>query len=72
MDGSDLTPMEYTVLVDIAYGKDNSQIARAQYRSVNTIKTHTKNILRVLGAANRAHAVTIAHQRGLLPPPWAR
>lgn len=68
----ELTIVEYAVLVDMARGLTNEQIAHAQFRSVNTIKTHGKNIFRVLGAKGRAEAVTIAYQRGLLPPPWAR
>jgi LuxR family transcriptional regulator, maltose regulon positive regulatory protein len=42
------------------------EIATAMYVSLNTVKTHLKNIYRKLGAASRSEAVSIARAHGLL------
>jgi DNA-binding CsgD family transcriptional regulator len=34
--------------------------------SVATVRTHVRNILRKLNARNRAHAISLAMQHGLL------
>lgn len=59
-----LTDIELDVLEMVALGKQNAQIAMAQHRSVETIRTHVKNILSKLHARNRAHAVAIAFHVG--------
>lgn len=60
-----LTEIEIEVLADVARGLENAEIARAQYRSMETIRTHVKNILRKLKARNRTHAVAIAYHLGI-------
>jgi LuxR family transcriptional regulator, maltose regulon positive regulatory protein len=42
------------------------EIAEVMYVSLNTVKTHLKNIYRKLGAASRNEAVTIGRAHGLL------
>jgi LuxR family transcriptional regulator, maltose regulon positive regulatory protein len=42
------------------------EIASNMYVSLNTVKTHLKNIYRKLGAASRSEAVSIARAHGLL------
>jgi LuxR family maltose regulon positive regulatory protein len=42
------------------------EIANAMYVSLNTVKTHLKNIYRKLGATSRSEAVSIARSHGLL------
>jgi len=66
-----LTPAETEVLLDIACGLNTEQMAAKQFRSQETVRSHAKNILRKLGAVNRAHAVAIAYHIGLLRAPTA-
>jgi DNA-binding CsgD family transcriptional regulator len=54
---SALTPRELEVLEMMATGDTNARIASRLVVSEGTVKTHVKNILRKLGAANRAEAV---------------
>lgn len=62
----DLTNREREVLRLIAEGLPGKQIARALRISERTVKFHTASLLRKLGADNRAQAVALAVQRGLL------
>ena len=61
-----LTGREREVLQRIAEGASGKQIARALGISERTVKFHTASILGKLGADNRAQAVALAVQRGLL------
>jgi DNA-binding NarL/FixJ family response regulator len=61
-----LSRREYQVLQLIADGMENSAIAKSLFVSVETIRTHVKNILRKLHARDRAHAVAIAFRLGVL------
>jgi len=54
------------VLRLIAQGLPGKQIARALTISERTVKFHTASLLHKLGAENRAQAVALAAQRGLL------
>jgi DNA-binding NarL/FixJ family response regulator len=63
-----LTGRERDVLRLIADGLPGKQIARALGISERTVKFHTASLLRKLGADNRAQAVALAAQRGLLGP----
>jgi DNA-binding NarL/FixJ family response regulator len=61
-----LTPREREVLRLIADGLPSKQIARELSISERTVKFHAASINRKLGAENRAQAVAVAAQRGLL------
>jgi DNA-binding CsgD family transcriptional regulator len=60
-----LTDTELDVLELVARGQQNAQIAFAQHRSVETIRSLVKNVTRKLHARNRAHAVAIAFHVGM-------
>ena len=55
-----LTPKERQVLIYIAGGNSNKQIARDLQISEQTVKNHVSNILRKLNANGRAHAAVLA------------
>jgi DNA-binding NarL/FixJ family response regulator len=61
-----LTAREREVLRLIAEGRPGKQIAQALSISERTVKFHTASLIRKLGADNRAQAVALAAQRGLL------
>jgi DNA-binding CsgD family transcriptional regulator/GAF domain-containing protein len=56
--GMPLTPREVDVLRRLAAGETNARIASRLVISDGTVKSHIKHILRKLGAANRAEAVS--------------
>jgi NarL family two-component system response regulator LiaR len=62
----ELTDREREVLVFLARGLSNSQIAKRIHRSPFTVRHHVSQIIAKLGAANRAEAAALAVQRGLL------
>jgi DNA-binding NarL/FixJ family response regulator len=64
-----LTPREAEVLVLLARGYTNREIADTLVISVRTAGVHVSHILRKLGAPNRLEAAAIAHR---LSPPHAR
>jgi DNA-binding CsgD family transcriptional regulator/tetratricopeptide (TPR) repeat protein len=57
-----LTPREREVLVLLADGRTNRQIAEALFISVKTASVHVSNILAKLGVANRGEAAAVAHR----------
>ena len=61
-----LSEREREVLNLLASGKTNSEVARDLFVSVGTVKSHTGNIYRKLGAKNRAEALARARDLGLL------
>jgi len=61
-----LSAREREVLALLADGKSNKEIAAALKITERTVKFHVTAIFNKLGAENRAQAVTIAHQRGLV------
>jgi two-component system, NarL family, response regulator len=63
---ADLTARELEVLGHVAAGLGNKEIATAIGRSTETVKGHLESIFRKLEARDRAHAVTIALQRGFI------
>jgi len=66
---SELTEREFEVLVGISQGLTNGQIGTDLFLSVNTVKVHSRNLSRKLGARDRASAVAIAFKTGLLTTP---
>jgi ATP/maltotriose-dependent transcriptional regulator MalT len=61
-----LSEREIEVLTLLASGKTNSEVAGDLFVSVGTVKSHTGNIYRKLGAKNRAEALTRARELSLL------
>ncbi|WP_029288302.1 LuxR C-terminal-related transcriptional regulator [Cellulomonas sp. HZM] len=62
LTGPELSERERTVLGYLATSLTYPEIAATLFVSVNTIKTHAKNIMRKLGAASRADAVVRARE----------
>jgi DNA-binding NarL/FixJ family response regulator len=54
------------VLLLVAEGRSNSEIARHLFISAKTVSVHVSNILAKLGASGRTEAAALARQRGLL------
>jgi DNA-binding NarL/FixJ family response regulator len=61
-----LTEREREVLVQLARGLSNEQLAEELFISDNTVKTHIKRIFTKLNARDRAQAVVIAYETGLM------
>ena len=61
-----LTPREQEVLLAVATGLSNSEIAEKLVVSEATVKTHFGSILAKLDLRNRVHAVIFAYEVGLV------
>ena len=61
-----LTDRQREVLRLVAAGRSNKEIAKALHVTERTVKFHVTAIFDKLGAENRAQAVAIAHERGLV------
>jgi DNA-binding NarL/FixJ family response regulator len=61
-----LSERELEVLRLVADGLENHQLALALHISIETVRSHVKNILSKLEAHNRTHAVAAAFRVGLL------
>ena len=71
LPGADeLTPREREVVVLIALGLSNEEIARKIYISPSTAKTHAARAMTKVGARDRAQLVVFAYQAGLVRPGW--
>ena len=60
-----LTPRERDVVIAVASGLDNAQIATQMFLSPFTVKTHANRAMMKLGARDRAQLVTFAYRAGL-------
>ncbi|NAZ78113.1 response regulator [Kineococcus sp. T13] len=67
--GDALTPRELQVLAAVARGATNAEVGRELFIGEATVKTHLLRAFAKLGVDDRTHAVTVAMERGLLPPP---
>ncbi|WP_375553776.1 response regulator [Roseovarius mucosus] len=61
-----LTNREQTILLQLAQGKSNKDVAQALDISVRTVETHRKNIKRKLGIASTAGLTRYALEHGVL------
>ncbi len=63
-----LTEREVEVLLLLATGKSNAELAAHLYLGEGTIKTHVSNVLTKLGLRDRMQAVVFAYESGLVEP----
>lgn len=64
----ELTSREHEVIVLVAQGKTNQQIATRLGVTERTARTHVSNILAKLGLTSRTQAAMWAAREGLIPP----
>jgi DNA-binding NarL/FixJ family response regulator len=63
-----LTDREREVLAHVAAGRSNDEIASALVVSSETVKTHLKRMYAKLGVRDRAQAVVVAYESGVVRP----
>lgn len=63
-----LTPREIEILVLVARGYSNPEIAEHLVVSLPTVKTHVGRVLAKTGSRDRVHAVLFAFRHGLVDP----
>lgn len=64
MDRASLTEREREVLLLVAQGQSNGEIAEALFLGSATIKTHVSNLLQKIGARDRIQLVVWVHSHG--------
>ncbi|MDA0563630.1 response regulator transcription factor [Streptomonospora sp. S1-112] len=60
-----LSPRENDVVLAVAQGRTNAEIAAELYMSVATVKAHVSSVLTKLGLDNRTQIALLAHDAGL-------
>ncbi len=64
----ELTDREFEVLVQLARGASNAEIAKELFLGETTVKTHVSRVLTKLGLRDRTHAVVFAYENGVVAP----
>jgi two-component system NarL family response regulator len=65
-DDCGLTERELQVLTEVARGATDKEVAQALMISLNTVKTHMRNILSKLQVTTRREAARLAKSRGIV------
>ena len=66
MCASSATPREAEVLINVAYGRSNREIANALRVSEKTIRNHVEHIYTKIGVTNRVGASLFAAHHGMV------
>lgn len=64
---SSLTDREEEVLLSVASGHTNDEVANELYISLSTVKTHLASLMNKLGARNRVEIAMWAYETGRMP-----
>ncbi len=67
LDKLGISKREHEILLLIAEGMSNQEIADKSFVSINTVKTHVSNILVKLDVKRRVQAIQKARELGIVP-----
>jgi DNA-binding NarL/FixJ family response regulator len=65
-----ITLREREVIILVASGHTNNEIAQKLYMSPATVRTHVSRAMTKLGVRDRAQLVVLAYETGLVRPKW--